>query len=59
MGLQKRVKLNRLPVFKSWLKEEKPVVKEQPELRGKQERKTRAYVDKGVGNSVRCQNKVL
>lgn len=56
--LQKQVKLNRTPVFNNWLKEEKRVVKE-PELRGKQECKTRAYVDEGVGNSVRCQNKVL
>lgn len=49
MGLQKQVKLNRIPVFNRWL-EEKRVVRE-PELRGKQEFKTRAYVDEGVGNS--------
>lgn len=31
VGLEKRMKLNRIPIFNSWLKEEKPVVKEQPE----------------------------
>lgn len=38
-------------VFNNWLKEEKRVVKKPGELRGKQECKTRAYVDEGVGNS--------
>lgn len=34
VGLKKRAHLSRIPVFKSWLKEERLVVKERPEREG-------------------------